>query len=221
MLRRPIIVTALLAGISVVAMAVATPAFAKGPLQARITGPGLRHAVVVSGPGEPGQTGKLAVLAEQTNLFTVLFGTGGNLPAPTILRARPSAATLGPRYTIVYTVPGVMPQGDEQFGRIRQDLYPRAAGGPVIYTPPGQRGFQQKLPVSGWFRGTPQLLRTLTGLGIPTRPVEPAAQRTGLTHQGGSGSGGLTWLIASTTAIAVGVLIAAGLWLRRRKPATA
>ena len=128
MLRRPIIVTALAAGISIAAMTVATPALAKGPLQARITGPGLQHAVVVSGPGEPGQAGRLAVLAEQTNLFTVLFGPGGSLPAPTMLPAEPPAATLGPRYTVIYTVPGVRPQGNEQFGRIRQDLFPRAAG---------------------------------------------------------------------------------------------
>jgi hypothetical protein len=227
MLRRPIIVTALVAGISIAAMTVATPALAKGPLQARITGPGLQHAVVVGGPGEPGQPGKLSVLAQQTDLFAVLFGPGGSMPAPTTLPAEPPAATLGPRYTVTYTVPGVQPQGNELFGRIRQDLYPRAAGGPVIYTPPGQRGFGQALPVSGWFRGTPQLLRTLTELGIPTRPEEPAAQRTpvpGAGHPAGAnraGSGIHAWLIALAAAIAAGVLIAAGLWLRRRKPATA
>ncbi len=166
------------------------------------------------------------MLAEQTNLFTVLFGPGGSLPAPTMLPAEPPAATLGPRYTVIYTVPGVRPQGNEQFGRIRQDLFPRAAGGPVIYTPPGQRGFGPALPISGWFRGTPQLLRTLTELGIPTRPREPAAQRTrtpGAGHPAAAhpvGSGIPTWLIAPAAAIAVGVLIATALWLRRRKPAT-
>lgn len=227
MLRRPIIVTALAAGISIAAMTVATPALAKGPVQARITGPGLRHAVVVGGPGEPGQPAKLAVLAQQTNLFTALFGPGTGLPAPTMLHARPPAATLGPRYEVIYTVPGVPPQGNEQFGRIRQDLYPDATGGPVIYTPPGQRGFGRTLPVSGWFRGTPQLLRTLAGLSITTRLVEQAAQRTRIAGAGHAaaahqaGSGGLTWLIAPAVALVVGLLIATRLWLRRRKPATA
>ena len=227
MLRRPIIVTALAAGISIAAMTVATPALAKGPLQARITGPGLGRAIVVAGPGEPGQQGRLSALAEQTDLFTVLFGPGGSLPAPAKLSAEPPAARLGPRYTVIYTVPGVTPQGNEQFGRVRQELYPRAAGGPVIYTPPGQLGFGHALRVTGWFRGGPQLLRTLSKLGIPTRPVEPAAQQTrvhGAGHSAAShqaGSSILAWLIAAAAAVAAAALIATALWLRRRKPATA
>src|SRR5215813_4626928 len=145
MLRRPLIVTALAAGITIVAITVATPALAKGPTEARITGPGLAHAVVVSGNGEPGQQGKLAALAEQTYLFTLLFGPGGSVPAPTMLPSPPSAAMLGPRYVLTYKVPGVTTQANEQVERIREDLYPRAAGGPVIYAPPGQRGFGQAL----------------------------------------------------------------------------
>jgi hypothetical protein len=226
MLRRPIIVAALAAGISIAIMTVATPALAKGPSEARITGPGLVHAIVVSGPGEPGQPGKLAVLAGQTNLFTVLFGPGGSVPAPVVL-SEPPAATLGPRYTVIYTVPGVTPQGNEQFGRIRQDLYPHAAGGPVIYTPPGQRGFGQALRVTGWSRGSRLLLRTLTQLGVPARSDKPAAQQTRVAaaghpaaaHQAGSGL--VAWLIASASVIAAAGFIATALWLRRRKPATA
>ena len=50
MLRRLIAVSALAAGMSIVAaMTLATPAFAKGPSQARITGPWLARAIVVSG----------------------------------------------------------------------------------------------------------------------------------------------------------------------------
>jgi len=228
MLRRPIIVTALAAVISIATMAVATPAFAKGPLQARITGPGLAHAVVVRGPGEPGQQGLLSTLAEQTSLFAALFGPGGSLPAPRLLRSEPRATALGPRYAVVYTVPGIPPQGSEQFGRIRQDLYPRAAGGPVIFTPPGQRGFGGTLRVTGWFRGSPRLLRTLTKLGVPTRQAEPAAQRQARGPRAGqpvpahqAGSGVLAWLIASAAAIAAVALLATAFWLRRRKPAAA
>jgi len=224
MLRRPLIVTALAAGITIVAITVATPALAKGPTEARITGPGLVHAVVVSGNGEPGQQGKLAALAEQTYLFTLLFGPGGSVPGPTMLPSAPSPAMLGPRYVVTYTVPGVTPQANEQVGRIREDLYPRAAGGPIIHTPPGQQGFGQALHVTGWFRASPGLLRTLTGLGVPTRPGKPAAQQTlgpnaghhAAGHQAGSGV--LAWLIASGAAIAAVALIATALWLRRRKP---
>ena len=216
MLRRLIVVTTLATGISIAAVTLATPAFAKGPTQARITGPGLVHPIVLSGAGERGQPGRLAALAEQTNFFTALFGAGGTLPAPTRLRTPPPKASLGPRYTIIYTVPGVTPQPGEQFGRIRQDLYPRAAGGPIIYTLPGQRGFGQPLLVTGWLRGSRQLIRTLAELGVPrTRP--PAAAQPAPSHQAGSRT--LAWLIASAAAIAAAALASSALWLRHRQPA--
>jgi len=226
MLRRLIAVITLATGISVAAVMVAAPALAKGPSQARVTGPGLVHPIVVSGGGEPGQAGRLASLAEQTNLFTVLFGAGGSVPAPTRLRTAPPKASLGPRYTLIYTVPGVTPQPSQQFGRIRQDLYPRAAGGPIIYTPPGQRGFGRPLLLSGWFRGSRQLSRTLAQLGVPPEPGKQGAQRTRTpavaqpapAHR--TGSRALAWLIASAAAIAAAALAGTALWLRHRKPAT-
>jgi hypothetical protein len=227
MLRRLIAVTALAAGISIATgLMLATPALAKGPSQARITGPGLDHAIVVSGDGEPGQQGRLATLAGQTSLFTVLFSAGGSVPAPARLRTPPPKASLGPRYTIIYTVPGVTPQPGQQSGRIRQDLYPRAAGGPVIYTPPGQPGFGQPLQVTGWLRGNPELAHTLAQLGVPSRPGTQPAQQTPIppaahpaaAHQAGSRTAG--WLIAAAAAIAAAALAGTALWLRHRNPAT-
>jgi hypothetical protein len=221
MLRRLIVLTALAAGMSIAAvMTLAAPALAKGPSQARITGPGLAHAIVVAGNGEPGQQGRLGTLALRTSLFTAMFGPGGSVPAPARLRTPPPVASLGPRYTIIYTVPGVTPQPGEQFGRIRQDLYPQAAGGPVIYTPPGQSGFGQPLLVTGWLRGSPQLTRTLARLGVPPRTGTQAAQRTAhpaAAHQAGPATAG--WLIAAAVAIAGAALAAAVLRLRHRKPA--
>jgi hypothetical protein len=230
MLRRLIVVTALAAGVSIAAgITLATPVLAKGPSQARVTGPGLVHAIVVSGDGEPGQQGMLAALAGQTGLFTVLFGPTAGIPGPTPvpLRTPPPKASLGPRYTILYTVPGVTPQPGEQFGQIRQDLYPRAAGGPVIYSPPGQNGFGQQVQVTGWLRASPQLIRTLAQLGISLRPSPQAAPQTRLpsaarpaaAHQ--TGTRALAWLIASAAAIATALLAGTALWLRHRKPATA
>jgi hypothetical protein len=224
--RRLITVTALATGMSIAAaITLATPALAKGPSQARITGPGLVRAIGISGDGEPGQQGSLATLAGQTSLFTVLFGAGGSVPAPARLRTPPPKATLGPRYTIIYTVPGVTPQPGEQVGQIRQDLYPRAVGGPVIYTPPGQDGFGQALQVTGWLRGGPQLTRTLAQLGVPSRPSTQAAQTTrppaahpAAAHQAGSPA--LGWLLASATAIAAAALVGIALRLRHRKQAT-
>jgi hypothetical protein len=229
MLRRLTVVTALAAGMSIAAaITLATPALAKGPSQARIIGPGLAHAIIVSGNGEPGQQGRLSTLAVQTGLFFVLFGANASVPAqtPPQLRTPPPKASLGPRYTIIYTVPGVTPQPGAQLGRIRQDLYPRAVGGPLVYTPPGQQGFGGPAAVTGWLRASPRLPRTLAQLGIPPPTGTQAAQQARLpaaAHPAAAqptGSRTLPWLIASAAAIAAAALAGTVLLLRHRKPAT-
>jgi hypothetical protein len=228
-LRRLTVVTALAAGMSIAAaITMATPALAKGPSEARITGPGLARAIVVSGNGEPGQLGRLATLAVQTRLFTVLFGANAGVPAqpPPRLRTPPPKAALGPRYTIIYTVPGVTPQPGAQLGRIRQDLYPRATDGPLVYTPPDQQGFGGPPPLTGWLRATPRLPRTLAQLGVPPPPATRAAPQTrrpAAAHPAAAPqarSRTLLWLIAPATAIAAAALAGTVLLLRRRKPAT-
>ena len=227
MLRRLIAVTALAVGMSVAAaMTLATPALAKGPSQARITGPGLVRAIVVSGAGEPGQQGRLASLAEQTGLFAVMFGAGADVggPDPAGLRTSPPKASLGPGYLVVYTVPGVIPRPGQQVGQVRQNVYPRAAGGPVIYTPPGQPGFGQQLQVTGWLRASSRLTRTLVQLGVPLRPgthTAPQAHLPPSTHPAAAqqaGSRTLAWLIASAAAIAAAAIAGTALWLRHRQP---
>jgi hypothetical protein len=181
--RRFIALISLAAGAAIaVTVALATPALAKGTTQASITGPGLARPVTVSvaagSEALPGQGDTLSSLADQTGLFTVLFGPNiGDVyvpDEPSRLRTPPAAATLGPTYTITYTVPGITPAPGQPSGQIRQDLYPRAAGGPVIYTPPGQEGFGQPLQATGWLRGTPQLTATLTRLGIPAGTIASA-----------------------------------------------
>jgi hypothetical protein len=227
MLRRLITATALAAGMSVAAaISLATPALAKGPSQASITGPGLARAITVSGNGEPGMQGPLAVLAGQTGLFTVLFGADASVtPQTPALRTPPPRASLGPRYTLIYTVPGVTPQPGQQYGRIRQDLYPDAADGPVTYTPPGQDGFGGPPTVTGWLKASPRLARTLAQLGIPARPHNQAAPQTrphhahsAAAHQ--TSSQPLAWLIAAAAAIAASVLAGTALRRHHHKPAT-
>jgi len=220
MLRRLTVVTALAAAMSIAAaITLATPALAKGPSQVRISGPGLAHAIVVSGNGEPGQPGALPTLAQQTRLFSVMFAP--NAPVPPRLRTPPPAASLGPRYTIIYTVFGQFTRPGEQLGHIRQDLYPRAVGGPVIYTPARQPG--GPVPFFGWFRASPGLPRTLARLGISPTAIQaglqPPAAHPVATPQAGSRA--LPWLIASAVAIAAAALAGTVLLLRRRKPATA
>ncbi|HET7245807.1 MAG TPA: hypothetical protein VFJ07_13330 [Streptosporangiaceae bacterium] len=223
MLRRLIALTALAAGMTIAAaIALATPALAKGPSQARVTGPGLTHAIVVSGNGEPGQQGELSTLAVQTGLFFVLFGP--NAGAPPQLRTPPPKGSLGPQYTIIYTVPGgITSHPDEQFGQIRQDLYPRAVGGPLVYTPPSQHA--GPFPVFGWLRASHGLPRTLARLGIPSSAGTRAASRAHLAPaahpvaEQQAGPRPLPWLIASAAAIAAAALACTVLVWRHRKPA--
>ena len=182
--RRFFALTSIAAGAAIaVTLLLATPAFAKGTTQATLTGPGLARPVTVSAAASsealPGQGDALSALADQTGLFTVLFGPSigdTSMPdKPSRLRTPPAAAALGPRYTVTYTVPGITPAPGQASGKIRQYLYPRAAGGPLIYTPPGQQGFGQPLQATGWFRGTQQLTATLTRLGVPAGASFPSA----------------------------------------------
>jgi hypothetical protein len=229
--RRFIVLTLLPAGIALaVTAAVASPALAKGATGASITGPGLARPVTLAAPGEgealPGQGDALSVLAEQAGLFTVLFGAGtGTADEPSPLRTPPAAASLGPRYTVTYTVPGVTPGPGQADGRIRQEVYPRAAGGPVIYTPPGQQGFGSPLQATGWLRATPRLTATLTRIGVPPASVLPSVPAKAVPAPSAApkpaGPTAPAWLIAvSASALALAV---AGtvLWLRRHpRPAT-
>jgi hypothetical protein len=235
MLRRFIVLTLLAAGTAIaVAAAVATPALAKGATQASIAGPGLARPVTVSasdGEALPGQGDTLSSLAEQTGLFTVLFGPGSGTPdQPSSLRTPPAAAFLGPKYTLTYTVPGVTPEPGQADGQIRQYLYPRAAGGPVIYTPPGQQGFGQPLQAAGWLRGTPQLTATLTRLGVPAVvPLHPAPGPAASAQAASAPAAAPkpndttapAWLIATIVSAAAIAIASAAIWLcRRSRPAT-
>jgi hypothetical protein len=239
MLRRFIALTSLAAGAAIaVTVALATPALAKGTTQASITGPGLARPVVVSiaagSEALPEQGDALSSLADQTGLFTVLFGpsSGGvSVPdQPSRLRTAPAAATLGPKYTVTYTVPGIAPAPGQARDQIRQDLYPRAAGGPVIYTLPGQRGFGPPLQATGWFRGSPQLTATLTRLGLPAGASLPSAPSSAASVPAAPSLAAApkphdttapAWLIATIASTAAIVIAGTALWLRRRpRPAT-
>jgi hypothetical protein len=232
--RRFIALTSLAAGAAIALMvALATPAVAKGTTQASITGPGLAHPVIVSvaagSEAMPEQGDALSSLADQTGLFTVLFGPNiGDVRMPDMpsrLRTPPAAATLGPKYTVTYTVPGITPAPGQVRDQIRQYLYPRAAGGPVIYTLPGQQGFGQPLQATGWLRGTPQLTATLTRLGIPAGASLPSAPSSAASVPAApapaaglkpDGTTAPAWLIATIVSVVVIAIAGTALWLRRR-----
>ena len=144
--------------------AVPTAAQAKGASAATISGGGPGglpgSPIDIAGDGEPGAGFDLANLAEAAGVFALLFedGPGGELAAaPTGER--------GPRYTITWT----FPNGAGGEDKVRQSVWPYAAGGPVSYMRPGQPVLDGATK-GGWYRSADNLRQTLTHLGLPDRP---------------------------------------------------
>ena len=173
------------------ALVVPALASAKEPSQASISGPGFSKTLGPTSGTEWGET-PLALLTDLSGFFPSAVGQS---PDP-MLHRKPGA--LGPRYTIVWTVPG--PPGPTTH-RVRQDLYPYARGGAVTYTKPGQPIFDGTT-LGGWYRN-PELKNTLVALGLPE--VAPHT------------SGGTNWALIGGLA-AAGGLATVGLlaWRRQR-----
>jgi hypothetical protein len=146
-----------LAAAAFVALLLPALAAAKGPVSASISGPGLDRSLAVRGDGEtPGNP--LGTLTMAGGFFAQMFG---QTPDPT-LKVRP-AGTLGPRYTVVYVVPG--PNSIQS--RVVQYVYPYAKPVPVTYLKPGQVFWNNRKAHGGWFRAAPALKRTLVRMGLP------------------------------------------------------
>ena len=142
-------------------VALALPAFAaaKGPVSASISGPGLERALAIEGDGEgPGAVGSLATAS---GVLAQMFVQS---PDPTV--ARRPAGTLGPRYAIVYLVPG---PNDIQ-SRVTQYVYPYAKPRPLSYLRPGQVFWDGRKAHGGWYRATAALRRALVRSGLPATP---------------------------------------------------
>jgi hypothetical protein len=129
---------------AVLATALALPAVAsaKGPSSASITGPNLDRVLTIRGGGEGGPGTPLGRLVDLGGFFAQMYG---QTPDPT-LAARP-AGTLGPRYKVVYVVPG--PNGIES--RVVQLAYPFAKPAPLTYMKPGQVYWGVRHAHGGWY----------------------------------------------------------------------
>jgi hypothetical protein len=150
--------------LSIATLALPATALAKGPSVASIDGPGGGGKITFTGYGESaGQSlGDLTLLA---GFFPAAFGQE---PDP-MLRSRPKG-DLGPKYIITYTVP----TGTGVADKIRQDLYPYAARGPLTYMKPGQKVFGTKSP-GGWFQAERQLKDILVSAGLPATAPETSS----------------------------------------------
>ena len=151
-----------LVGVAAVAAALSLPAAAaaKGPSSASITGPGLDRRLEIAGDGEMGP-GTLGTLVSLGGFMAQMYG---QTPSAT-LKAQPRGGTLGPRYRIVYAVPG--PNAIRS--RVVQLVYPYAKPVPLTYMKPGQTYWGTRKTLGGWFRSSTALTRALVQAGLPTR----------------------------------------------------
>jgi hypothetical protein len=149
---------------SAAALALAGPASAKGIQSATITGPGLDEPIDV--PPSEGDGGRLAAL---TAVWEVMPGQ----PQPPGLSQQAPTGQLGRRYTVTWR----LMTGPDETTAIRQDVYPDAAGGPLVHTAAGQPIFDGTT-VGGWYEAPSGLRDMLRALGVPpagTALVEPSA----------------------------------------------
>jgi len=181
-----------------VAIAFPTAALAKGASEAMISGPGLEGAAIhlTGSGGDPASGSALGKLTQYAGYFPATFG---QVPDP-MLRHRPRG-TLGPKYLIVWMVPG--PSGDP--ARLHQDLYPYAQAGPLTYMRPGQSFFGTQRTHGGWFAAPAAINSTLVGAGLPVRPPR---------QDSGSGST-LAWGLTGA-GVALSLVFATYVLLRRR-----
>jgi hypothetical protein len=144
--------------------AVPTAAQAKGASAATISGGGPGGLpggpIDLAGDGEPGAGTELANLAEAAGVFALLWEDGQS----GALDAAPTGDR-GPRYTITWT----FPNGAGGEDKVRQSVWPYAAGGPITYMRPGQPVLDGTTR-GGWYRSADNLRQTLITLGLPDRP---------------------------------------------------
>jgi hypothetical protein len=161
----------------VAAIVAATPASAKGPSQGVITGPGLAQPITLREPGSLTIGPALANVVMQSGFFVGTFGGTRHVRGDL---AHQPAGTLGPRYTITYT----MAVPDRPSSDIVQYVFPYAEPHPITYLPPNQKYWGNRETVGGWFAARVGLKQTLLRLGLPVTPLPAAFLR----HRGDTGS---------------------------------
>ena len=139
--------------LAIAMLALPATALAKGPSEAKITGPGLAKAITITGAETEGSP--LMDLAEAAGFFPAAFGQ-----TPNPMTSTAPKGDLGPKYAIDYTVPG----GNMVTFKIHQDAYPYAKPYSVSYMPSGQPIFDIQTK-GGWFTDT-RLKEVLVAHGL-------------------------------------------------------
>lgn len=190
-----------------------------------LTGSGLSHPIVFSAPWDSSNGG---FYSDEAEIFLNLATYSGAIPAGKDLivgggsvavgvlplQSTPTRDALGPRYRLTWF-------RDDQIDVAKQDIYPFAQGGPLVYTYPSSRlplialfgRFQEPTHLwTGWGRATPQndLLGILQAKGF-ARSV-PTAGAVNRVPRSGPGP----WLALSSF-VALSVLATGLFWFRRRR----
>lgn len=182
----------------------ATSAFAKGPSQGVITGPGLAHAITLREPGSVTIGPDLATVVTQSGFFLGMWGTDtrGRL-------AHRPAGSLGPRYTITYT----MALADQPSSDIVQYVFPYAEPRPITYMPPNQKYWGGDETVGAWYAAHVGFRQTLLRLGLPALPLpgaqSPAAESAGnpTSTVPGSSLAIPLWIVAALVAVTLAAIL--------------
>ena len=144
----------LLFALAIAMLALPATALAKGPSEAKITGPGLATAIKIS--GEETEGSPVMDLAETAGFFPAAFG---QTPSP--MTASAPKGKLGPKYSLDYPVPG--PDGGTRRSArtpIRTRLRTRST-----YMKAGQAIFEMRTH-GGWFADS-RLKEILVAHGLP------------------------------------------------------
>lgn len=140
---------------------IAGAAFAKGPDQAIVTGPGIEHPIAVRVRGTPTIGPDMAAMVESSAIMEQLW-----CRACDDLAAKQPHATLGPMYVVRYRLPSFTGGGTRW---VEQRVYPFARPQPLTYVARGQP-FDGVRTVGGWYQSDARLRHLLVGLGVP-RPA--------------------------------------------------
>lgn len=153
------LVFGVIATLTSIAVGFVTPAVAAGSEAIIIEGPGLdgpREIDFVSPPSEMSvDQGELAVL------LGAWFNAGAEDVVPLLSEA--PTDDLGPRWTVTWVAAGPEIASREDRST-RQEVYPDAAGGPLVHTPGGQGVSDVSV---GWYQAPNALRDTLRSLGVP------------------------------------------------------
>jgi len=189
-----------LALVVLVALALPASALAKGPSKALIVGPGVTTIRV---SGAEGSSTPFWRLTEAAGWFEAAYGPG--VSGASRLPEQPPKGDLGPRYTIIWTVPSS--------NKLRQDVYPYAQPSPLTSMPRGQKIYGTPVK-GGWFAGGAKLKKALVRVGIPAHapesptPVAPEPAHHPSSSSGGLSAGEIAGLGAAAAILALALLLA-------------